>query len=144
MKYLIYLATITILLFGSSVSVHAESSTTPTNKTIATPTVIKVAPLKTLDTVGRLAQSLGITAEEVQAEIDSGKTFEKVAADHGMPASYYKSRVLQANFKPLSTVKKTTIVKKTTKITKVVKPVVKKVVKPVVPVKKSPVNKKTK
>ena len=144
MKYLIYLATITVLLFGTSVSVHAESSTTSTDQTTATTTVIKVAPLKTLDTVGRLAQSLGITPEEVQEEIDSGKTLEKIAADHGMPASYYRARVLQANFKPLSTVKKITVVKKTTKITKVVKPVVKKVVKPMAPVKKAPVNKKTK
>ena len=151
MKYLVYLLTITIVLFHTTANVHAESSSTSTDQTNTTTTAVKVAPLKTLDTVGRLAQSLGLNSEEVQAEIDSGKTLEQIAADHGMPVSYYRSRVLQANFKPLTTVKtpikKTITTKKTTKVVKavkIVKPVVTKVVKPVVPVKKAPVNKKAK
>lgn len=96
----------------------------PANATTSSPTT--GAPLKQLTTMERLAQSLGMSVEDIQAEVDTGKTLQQVATNHGMPAANYKARVLNANFKLLSA--------KKVPVKKVVKKVVTKTV-----VKKTPV-----
>lgn len=104
---------------------------------LAATTEVAGKNLKQLDMVGRLALSLGLTVDEVQAEVDAGKTLQQVAADHGMPAANFKSRILNANFNLLSAKKKPVV-----KVVK--KAVVKKVVAKKITAKKVVVKKTSK
>ncbi len=134
-------------LLLSATGVQAETDSTSTSQALTeaseTVTIPTVVPLKQLSVVGRLSLALGMTEAEVQAELDSGKTLPEVAEAHGMPISYYNSRILNSNFNVLSNSKAKVAVKKvsTKTIKKAIKPAAKPVIKKVTTTKKQTASK---
>ena len=77
-----------------------------------------VTPLKKLSAIGRLSQSIGLNEDQIQAELDVGKTLEQIAKENGMPESMFKKRIINANFSLSSASKAPVHNKKTTKVIK--------------------------
>ena len=54
---------------------------------------IALAETPTLPAIGQLSQMLGISNEEIQAELAAGKTQLQIAEEHGMRKAVYLKRV---------------------------------------------------
>jgi len=88
-------------------------------------------PLVQLSAIGRLSLAIGLSEDEIQAELAAGKTLKQIAEANGMPDSMFNKRIVNADFShSISTV---TVHKKITK--QVVKKTPKKIAKK--PVKKT-------
>jgi len=90
MRKLFFGSALLIIILLSSATAAAASGT--------------VTPLSQLSAVDRLSQSIGIDKTQIQAELDAGKTLEKIAEENGMPAAMFKKRIVNANFSPSVTI----------------------------------------